>query len=147
MDSVADVAPTTPGVVHAPATAPVDAADAQRHAVQPDICAATELQQQPPRHAPVEQSYGDAHESPELTVRHAPVVGLQEEQPRRADEFEQQKPPRQDRDEHAEFEAHDEPGADDVTARTLHADTEPPPAKAVVVPAGHGVGSSEPAGQ
>ena len=62
----------------------------QRHDVQPAVCAAAWEQQHPPRHAPEEQSKGEPQVSPGFTVRHAPFVGAQAEQPRTADELEQQ---------------------------------------------------------
>lgn len=77
--------------VHSPTLdAVVPAATRQRHEAQPKVDAADAEQQQPDLHAPEEQSYGDAHASPGFTVRHAPVVGAHKEQPRSADEFEQQ---------------------------------------------------------
>ena len=98
------------GAMHDPAVDAVDAFAVHWHAVQPAVCAAASEQQHPPRHASVTQSDGDAHSSPRLTVRHAPVCEEQVEQPRRTDELEQQKPPRQAEEEHAELLKQGAPG-------------------------------------
>ncbi len=104
------------GAMHDPAVDAVDAFAVHWHAVQPAVCAAASEQQHPPRHASVTQSDGDAHASPRLTVRHAPVCREHVEQPSSADELEQQKPPRQAEEAQAESEVHAVPGESVVLA-------------------------------
>ncbi len=139
---------------HAPAvTAVVDGAVVQRHAVHPAVGATASEQQQPPRHEPVVQSNGDAHASPGLTVRHAPLNGAQAEQPSSADELEQQMPPRQAADAHAALLKQVEPGdaaaapAVVIDEERMHVEMDDAPRKAVVKFVGHAVGVVELTGQ
>ena len=77
--------------LHAPAViAVVDGDDRHLHDVHPAVWMAEEEQQQPPKQRFVPQSNGDVHASPGFTVRQAPLAGAQAEQPRSAEELEQQ---------------------------------------------------------
>jgi hypothetical protein len=88
--------------MHAPAVEGVVALK-QLQAVQPTVCIADVLQQQPPRQRLVPQSKEEIQVSPGLTVRHAPLLGAHDEQPRAAEELEQQKPPMQAAEVQEEF--------------------------------------------
>lgn len=77
--------------LHVPAViAVVDGEERHLQDVHPAVWTAEEEQQQPPKQRFVPQSKGDAHVSPGFTVRHAPLAGAHAEQPRSAEELEQQ---------------------------------------------------------
>ena len=89
-------------------------------------------------------------------MRHAPFEGAQEEQPRSADEFEQQKPPRQAREAHVSLVEQAEPAraVDDTKAARGVADVSRPHAEEDAAPenidgddGGQAIGDFEPNGQ
>lgn len=118
------------GAVHEPGEYADDTFVAHWQVVQPTICAASEEQQQPPRHLPVPQSLGEAQASPGLTVAHAPMANVHAEHPKRTDEEEQQKLPRQADDAHDELDEQNEPAG-----RRLPPLVPPPAAPPVPPPA------------
>ncbi len=133
----------------APAFAAGEPALKQRQAEHPAVCTADAAQQQPPRQRFVPQSKDDAHLSPGFTSEHAPVFETQVEQPRAAEELEQQKPPRQAEEAHVELAVQEVPPAARVVAEMTapHMASDDAPAYTVAVLPGHASGAEEPAGQ
>ncbi len=83
-------------------------------------------QQQPPRHRLVTQSKEEVQVSPGLTVRHAPFEDAHDEQPRAAEELEQQLPPRHAAEAQVELTAQEEPG-EEREALAMHVESDVAP--------------------